>query len=155
MTSMGYDAVLAVHVLAGFVGFGSIGLTGYFASLARSQPESTTVRRYFRPGTNWTSRAVFVVPIAGLALVYMGRDPGAQARQAWVLAGFAIWVAASALAAAVLWPAERRLQVLIDRRDLDHDAAAMNELCRRIAATAALLDLLYVAAVWLMVAKPA
>ncbi|HTX62303.1 MAG TPA: hypothetical protein VMD28_01600 [Acidimicrobiales bacterium] len=70
---------------------------------------SRSVRAYFSPGVNWAGRVLYLVPVFGAALVAMsGGAYGFGA--AWVDWGIVLWVASAALAEAVLWPAERRVQ---------------------------------------------
>ncbi len=147
-----YDTVLAVHIVAGFIGFGAMGVSGWFAAQARRRPGSEAVRRYFRPGTNWVARAVYLVPLSGLALLYMGGNPGSEAGEAWVVAGVVIWCVATGMAVLVLWPAEKELAHLLGTPP--PDTGRLGTLSRRVGYSAAVVDVAYVAAVWLMVAKP-
>jgi hypothetical protein len=73
-----------------------------------------TLQRYFRPGVNWAGRTIYGIPVFGFALLGMSR--GAYAvTDAWVLLGLVLFVAVALLAEWVLWPAERRVQVGVQR----------------------------------------
>lgn len=157
--SIGYDVVLALHIVTGFVGFAALGMTGFYANQAANEPDSPPVQRFFRRGTNWAARALFLVPLFGVALLYMAGDPSGEARHIWVVAGVVLWCVAAAAAVAILWPAERTLQEWIvsagrgaPGEGSDHEE--VRRACRRISATAAVADVAYVVAVVLMVAKP-
>jgi len=161
-TGAAYSVLLLCHVASAVVGFGALAVTGVQARRARRGPSgvgSDGVRRYFRPGVNWAARALYGVPVFGFALVASSRGAFAVG-DGFVVAGLALWLAATAVAEAVVWPGERRIQEVVssrwgtgagettgsDRRfDLD---------CRRVAAAAALLSAVFVVAVVLMVAQP-
>jgi hypothetical protein len=75
---------------------------------------SETLQRYFRPGVNWAGRTIYGIPVFGFAL--LGMSQGAYAvTDAWVLLGLLLFVGVALLAECVLWPAERRVQVGVQR----------------------------------------
>lgn len=111
-TGIAFTVVLMVHVAAVLVT--AVAVVASARSAARllraaDGPVPDAVRSYFSEGVNWAGRALYVVPVAGAALVGMS---GGDYRfgDTWVVCGFALWVAAIALGEAVLWPAERRVQ---------------------------------------------
>lgn len=155
----GYDAVLVAHVASAVVGFGAVATTGAYCGAARrSSPRlSESVRRYFAPGVNLPARLVWAVPLLGVALVGMsGGDFGFG--QAWLAASLGLWVAAALVAQAVVWPGERDIQWRLARRsDEEGTGAGTTELTRalrRVWWGAAAVDLLALAALALMLAKP-
>lgn len=107
-----FTVVLVCHVAAVLIGLVALAAAAVAAAsvlAARGRPLSPSVRRYFEPGVNWAGRVLYLVPVFGGALVGMsgGVYPlGA----AWVLWGIALWGSAMAVAETVLWPAERRVQ---------------------------------------------
>src|SRR6516165_11006061 len=103
--------LIVLHVLSAVVGFGAIALTGVYAGLARRRADGA-VRRYFRPGTNWAARAVYVVPVLGVVLVATSHGTDRYS-QTWVWVSLLLWVLAATLAHAVVWPGERRIQQLV------------------------------------------
>ncbi|MHB1972911.1 MAG: DUF2269 family protein [Acidimicrobiales bacterium] len=114
VTSPLYDVVMAVHVLAAVVGFGALGSTGAYAAALRRDGDpfaSRALRRYFTPGPNWPARAVLLVPLLGGTLLALGH--GRDVGYPWPWIGLAVWTAATGLASAVLWPAEREIQALL------------------------------------------
>jgi hypothetical protein len=146
-----YDLVLLAHVLSALVGFGAVAVAGLYAlAFERSSPPTEAVRRYYRPGVNWAGRAVFLVPVFGVALIALSHGQWSYSDR-WVTIGLGLWGFAAVVAEIALWPAERRLQAVV----ADPAAAAdLRPPCRRVAAIAALeLVVLMVASV-VMVAKP-
>ncbi len=111
--SVGYDLVLLAHVLAAAAGLGAVLVAGGHAlALLRTGTRSDSVRTYYRPGTNWAGRTLFIVPVLGVVLVAMS-DGGWSYSQGWVVSGILLWLAVACLAELVLWPAERRLQAAV------------------------------------------
>lgn len=155
--SPAYDITLLAHVLAALVGFGSVAMAGGYALLVgRGGPVSESVRRYYRPGVNWAGRIVFLVPVLGVALVAMSGGVWSFSDD-WVMIGLVLWALAAVAGEAILWPAERRLQQIVtaERPDTERpDTEHRRSLCRRVAATSAVMLVVFVAAVVIMVSKP-
>ncbi|HMK63464.1 MAG TPA: DUF2269 family protein [Acidimicrobiales bacterium] len=153
----GYSVLLVLHVGAAFVSFGTLGLTGLQAFRARrgpDQPGALSLRRYFRPGVNWVGRLLYAVPVLGFALV-ADSDGAFAAADGWVVAGLLLWLAAAVVAEAVVWPGERRIQLLVSEQWDDPSSVGTLRLeCRRVAAASAALAGVFVAAVVIMVGKP-
>jgi hypothetical protein len=104
-TGIAFTVVLMVHVAAVLVTVVAVVASARSAGRlprAADGPVPDAVRSYFSEGVNWAGRALYVVPVAGAALVGMS---GGDYRfgDAWVVCGFALWVAAIALGEAVLW----------------------------------------------------
>ena len=160
MTGPLYSSVVVLHVLAGVVGFGALGATGTYAAAVRrasARPVAPAVRRFFRPGPNWAGRAILAVPLLGGLLLFLGRGRDVGRAFPWI--GLAIWVAATGVASAVLWPAERALQrhvaALADDGTGDGvpDVSALAA-ARRCERAAAVTSVLFAAALVVMVAQP-
>jgi len=149
-----------LHVLCAIVGFGTMAMTGVQAARARRGPSpsgSEGVRRYFRPGVNWAGRTLYGVPVFGFSLI--GASHGAfRPGDGFVVIGLVLWLAATLVAEVVVWPGERRIQLGLAARWSDAGAAgaagALDRECRRVAASAALLVVLFLAATVIMVGKP-
>lgn len=115
-----YDLVVVLHVLAAVVGFGALLATGSYAGAARrsgARHASPAVLRYFRPGSNLASAALYLVPVFGLLLLDLDHWQDASAPYPWV--GLFLWLLATGIASAVLWPSEREIQQLLERPDDD------------------------------------
>ena len=153
----GYSILLLLHVAAAVVGFGALAATGVQAARVRRGPgqeSAAALRRYFRPGTNWAARALYGVPLLGAGLLVDSKGAW-DAGDGWVVAGLVLWLAATVLAEAVVWPGERRIQVLVtDRWDDPAATGALQRDCTRVAVASGLLLAVFVAAVVVMAAKP-
>lgn len=156
-TGAGYSVLLLLHVAAAMVGFGALAVTGAQAGRARrgpGQPGAAGVRRYFRPGVNWAGRALYAVPVAGFGLVADSNGAFA-AGDGFVVSGLVLWVLATAVAEAVVWPGERRLQELVTEAWEEPAAiAAIDREAQRVQAAGVVTTVLFVVAVVLMVGKP-
>lgn len=156
-TSPLYGVVLVLHVLAAVVGFGALGTTGaYAAALRRTNGGSVSegVARYFAPGTNRAARALLLVPLLGGALLALGR--GRYVGLAWPWIGLALWTGAVAVASAVVWPGERRVQQLVAAvaKEVPDPLAEARHLARRVERGTAVTSLLFVAALVVMIWQP-
>jgi Predicted integral membrane protein (DUF2269) len=153
-TGVGYTLLLLAHVASATIGFGALCLTGFQASRARRGPEGPSagaVRRYFRPGTNWAARTLYLVPLLGFAL--LAASGGAfDSSDSFVVLGLAMWLLATALAEVFVWPAERRIQRAVSG-DWTLDEAFVRD-CTRASSASISLALLFVVAVVVMFAKP-
>ena len=153
-TGPGYDAVVMAHALAAVVGFGALGATGAYAAALGRDPgraEDGPTRRFFRPGRNWASRAVLLVPVLGGILLALGHGEDVGRAFPWV--GLGLWTVAVTIASAVLWPAEREIQRLL----ADGSPPAPSRLraaCRRCERAAAATSLLFAVALVVMIAQP-
>ena len=171
--SAAYDLVLLAHVLAALAALVAVVVAGASAvALARPRPVPPHLLRYYRPGVNWAGRVLFVVPVLGFVLITLSDGQWAVSDQ-WIVIGLVLWLAAALLAEAVLWPAERRLQEVVNRM-ADSPAGQppmMREesgverteplappelfaLCRRVTMMAGMVTAFLVGASVVMVAKP-
>jgi hypothetical protein len=142
--------LVVLHVVTAVVGFGAIFLTGVYAGLARRRANEA-VRRYFRPGPNWAARALYTVPVLGVVLVETSHGVDRFA-QVWVWVALLLWVIATALAHAVVWPGEAGIQRLLAESG-PHEPE-LDRVCRRVERAAVAIDVVFVATVVLMVARP-
>jgi|SRR5579863_10167408 len=153
VTGPGYDILEVLHVASAVVAFGSLGATGWYSALVRQRPEpgaDAALLRYFRPGRNWAELSLFLVPVFGGALVALaGRS---DAERAWPWIGLAIWAVATGAATAIVFPAERTLQALLVG---DPAGQAVARAARRCEQGAAITSVCFVAALVVMIAKPA
>jgi hypothetical protein len=120
-TGPAFDIVLLCHVGSVVISFGAVLATGVQSVRVLSTvggeggdraalPASLVA--YFAPGANWVGRTLYAVPVFGFAL--LGLSGGRFGpTDVWVEVGLAMWVGAVGLAEWALWPAERRIQVLV------------------------------------------
>jgi hypothetical protein len=123
-----YDLLLVMHVVVGVVGFGAIAVSGRTASAAYRTADPAgdpRVLRFFREGPDWPARAIFLVPVLGLALLFGGDRSDLHAAWPWI--GLAIWLGVAGLATALCWPAEQAAQAALARLVSLRDGASLGE----------------------------
>jgi uncharacterized membrane protein len=156
-----FDIVLLFHVGCVVVGLATMTTSAATATrLRRVLPAASdlpdALQRYFRPGVNWPARAVYGIPVFGVALLAM--SGGAYSlRQGWVTLGIGVFIIVVLLGEGVLWPAERRLQVALGPTPADAVPAAPDAIghdARIMALTAAGCLVLLVIGSAIMVAQP-
>lgn len=166
-----YTVVLLCHVASALVAMATMvaGIAFALRLLAAGDgPVPKSVRSYFSPGTNWVGRVLYLVPVFGFVLLAMSGgvyQPGSG----WVLTGIALWAAATALAEAVLWPAEQRVRRTFAAAHPPVVAAApthgspeaatpvpaaVRQAARRVCLTSTAVLVMLVVAAAVMVAKP-
>lgn len=162
MSAPAYDVLLLLHIAAAVVGFGAIAVAGLRARAGRRSADparDVSLRRFFAPGPDRPARAIFLVPLLGLGLLFGGdrHDVGA----AWPWIGLSIWIVAAGLATGVCWPAERDAQEalgLLDRTTDDDGGAVLSTAfrasCRRMERSVGWISICFLAAVAVMVLQP-
>jgi hypothetical protein len=156
-----YDLLLVAHVIVAVVGFGAVAAAGLAASSARRSRDplgDEAVRRFFKPGRDWPARAIFLVPVLGLALLFGGDRGDAGAPWPWI--GMSLWIAAAGLASAMSWPAEHRAQdalaALVEApAGIGPDPLVQfRDACRKMELAAGMISVCFVAAVAVMIVQP-
>ena len=152
-----FDIVLLLHVACALAGLATVVAAAATAARLRRLLDAgaalpDAVVRYFRPGINWVGRAMYGIPVFGVALLAMSH--GAYAfSDGWVSGGLALFVVVALVAEGLLWPAERRLQVSVGSGSAPPDPSARRD-ARVMAGSATVALVLLVAATVLMVAQP-
>ena len=162
MSAPAYDVLIVLHVAASLVGFGAIAVSGLRARAGRRSGDpanDSSLRRFFAPGPDWPARAIFLVPLLGLGLLF-GGDRG-DVSAAWPWIGLAIWFGAVSMATAVCWPAEREAQAALGHlaggrgEEAGSDWATTFQLsCQRMERSVGWISLCFLAAVVVMVLQP-
>jgi hypothetical protein len=160
----GFDLLLVAHGGCALFGFGALVTSGIQAiRLRRAGPggPGVTLLRYFAPGVNWVGRALYGVPLFGVALL---ADSGGHLRvgDAWVLAGLSLWTLAALLAEGLVWPAERRIQSAlvsvpaggVPAGEAGPAGLSVRRDCLIVAVAGAVLAVVFLVATVLMVARP-
>lgn len=152
-----YALVVIIHVLVAVIGFGALGMTGAYARLVSvsSDPfHSPGAQRYFRRGKNIGARAIYLVPVFGGIALGFSHDT----HRLFPYFGLFLWLAATGIASAMLWPAEAKIQQIISRYDRETSAIADREallrLARRCERAAMATSLCFVIALVVMIAQP-
>jgi hypothetical protein len=161
-TGPAFDIVLLAHVACVIVGLGAVVVAGVQAARLLRDPVEVAarLRSYFAPGVNWAGRIIYGVPIFGFLLLAMSKG-AYDLKDAWVMAGLVLWVAAALSAEGLLWPAERRIQALVAERVSDPavapdhpTTAALRLAAWKMLLASSALAAAFVAATVLMVAQP-
>ena len=162
MTSPGYVALMLAHALCALIGFGALGTTGAYAhAITKSQNPyaSEALQRFFRPGHNLASAMIGLVPVLGAALLFAQHGKDAHLLYPWI--GLALWVVAAGIATGLIWPAERKLQLLLaSRRAVSSTAPSaieqgeLAQIARRCLLGAMLTTGCFLGAFVVMIAQP-
>ncbi len=155
-----YDALLILHVLTAVVGFGSLAVGGLAAAAGRRSRDPAgdeRVLRFFREGIDWPARAVLLVPVLGLALLFGGDRSNETMPWPWL--GLAIWGTAVAIMCFVSWPAERAAQRELAALQAGEDgdgsrAGGFSAACTRMESAAGLTSVCFAFAVAIMIWQP-
>ena len=152
-----YDALIAAHVVCAVVGFGAVALSGVYGGLAgrpgpqgdrgalgdhRPEGPPEEVSRYFASSgrAEWL---IVPIPFLGAAAFAMRPSKGDFA-EVWVIGGTVIWTLAVALLLLVVRPAESSIR---------REEPALRP-GRRLMWSSIASDVLFVAALALMVTQP-
>jgi hypothetical protein len=159
-----YDVFVALHVTFALVGFASVALSGAYGVIGR-RGYSSELRRYLG-GRNWAPMGVLIAPLFGVAAMSV-RPGGAEFTQLWAIFGLCVWLLAGTLLLGVLRPTERKLRELVGEGAMyeapilepseSQDAPGPGLLrvyANRLAWVGAISDLLFLAALLMMVTQP-
>jgi hypothetical protein len=150
MTGVASAVMLVAHVVTAVVGFGAVIATGVAARAARRSATAPSTRRYFRPGPNWASLSLLLVPVFGAALEALQKFP--DLHQAWPWLALGMWAVAACVGLFVHWPAERRIQALVATGGGGPPDLAGP--CQRAIWSSAAMAVLFVGCVGVMVTQP-
>ncbi len=145
-TSVGYDLVFVVHVLAAIATLTVfVAMRGAAQSVARGADEATQRARFPRR-RNWAARVVHLLPVTGLIMSLTG-DSSVSLTRPWIGVGLLCYLAAAGHLEARTLPLEAVVAEVVD-----HDGVASPERGRRLTRSIdTLLALVAVAAVSMIV----
>jgi|SRR5437588_6101906 len=155
VSSNGYRIVLALHILAAIVGFGSVLLNGVYAAKARGRggAEGAAIAdANYDVSFGVSIWFIYAVIVLGLALVGMSSKL-IKFSQTWVWLSIVLYVVIIGLVHGVHRPNLRRLHELM-RQGTAADREEMERRDRLAAVMGAVLIVLLVVIVFLMVMKP-
>lgn len=150
-----YQLVKVLHILAAIIGFGGMFIADFYGAEARNRPgreglavaESTLKVTGLAP-----TMAVYTVPILGILLIFLSDDTW-KFSQAWISLSFLLYFVLIALAVAVLVPAIRKMVALRSGAE-GAQPLELQALGKRVGAVSGIVNLLWVAILFLMVFKP-
>ncbi|MHB1487187.1 MAG: hypothetical protein ACYCZM_06515 [Acidimicrobiales bacterium] len=174
MNSTGFEILSVAHILCVVIGLGGMFFTSYFTTVARRNPGPVGAK-VAEMGSSLTlqraSSFVYAIPFLGFGMVAFSHHQ-VQASQAWIQAGLGVWVLIVLILALAIRPNDKRIGTLIAGLPSwgvgapvlsgDGGAAAPApaealELDRRFVRSLAYsgaIDVLMIAAVFVMVFKP-
>lgn len=164
-----YVGLVVLHAVVAVAAFGTIASSGVYGSTAQRLGRPGAIeelRRYFAKPLRTEAAVVAVAPLGVAGLLV---DPhGSGLGQLWVGAALALWVVASVLWLAVVHPAETAIGRAVAATAADSgrspegvpgpsEAAVivtLGRLGRRLARASVVTDIVFVAALALMVFQP-
>jgi uncharacterized membrane protein len=155
VSSNAYRIVLALHILAAIVGFGSVLLNGVYAAKAKARggtEGAAIAQANYEVSFGWAQWFVYAVVIFGFALVGMS-DKVIKFSHTWVWLSLVLYVAIIGIVHGVQRPNVRRLDELM-RQGTAADRSEMERRERLAAAMGGVMSVLVVVIVLLMVIKP-
>ncbi len=150
-----YDLVLVLHILAVIIGFGGMFIAGFYGAEARNRPgrEGLAVADSTLKVTSMApTMAVYTVPVLGILLIFLSDDTW-KFSQAWISLSFLLYFVLIALAVAVQVPAIRKMVAMRSGAE-GAQPLQLQALDKKVAAVGGIVNLLWVAILFLMVFKP-
>jgi hypothetical protein len=163
--SAGYNVFVLLHLVCVIVGYGAVAVDALATAQQRrfSGPEAQAVAQAgYGTSVKLATRVLYGVPIFGIVAVSLSKGDVSMG-DAWVSAGFGLWIASIAVLHAVVVPGRRRSLVVLGElaglRGDEHgivppQARELASLGRRIALGNGAIQLLALAAIAVMVWKP-
>jgi hypothetical protein len=125
-TSVAYDLVFLIHVLAGVATLGVLLTMRWSAQLVARGADGAVQQARFPQQHNWAARVIHLVPITGLILSLSGANDVALSKP-WVGVGILCYLLAAGHLEARALPLERTIGASIHR-----DGAAVPESGRKL-----------------------
>jgi hypothetical protein len=114
-TSVGYDIVFLIHLLAGVAVLAVFITMHYSAQKVARGADSAVQQAKFPVGRNWAARMLHILPITGIIMSITGSDK-VSFSQPWVSAGLLIYILAAGHLEARLLPSERAIAQTISEK---------------------------------------
>lgn len=113
-TSVAYDVVFLVHVIAAVMTLTVVIVMRWSAQLVARGADGATQRARFPERRNYAARVLHLMPVTGLILVASG-GASVSFAHAWVIVGLVLYLAAAGHLEARTLPLERSLADIIHR----------------------------------------
>ena len=150
-----YDLVLVLHILAVIIGFGGTFIAGFYGAAGARLPgrEGLAVAETTMKVTSLApTMAIYTVPILGILLILLSDDTW-QFSDTWISLSFLLYAAILVLALTVQVPNIRRM-IELRRGDEGVQATEVERRAKTAGVVSGILNLLWVAVLFLMVFKP-
>jgi hypothetical protein len=113
-TSVTYDVVLLIHVMAAVATLIVLIVMRWSARLVARGADAQTQRARFPARRNWAARVMHLIPITGVIMVASGGHDVSMGHP-WVIVGIVIYLAAAGHLEARVLPLERSIGEMIHR----------------------------------------
>ncbi len=150
-----YQLVLVLHILAVIIGFGGTFIASFYGAASAKRPgvEGLAVAETTMQVTSLApTMAVYTVPILGILLILLSDDTW-QFSDTWISLSFLLYAAILVLALTVQVPNIRRM-IELRRGDEGVQATEVERRAKTAGVVGGILNLLWVAVLFLMVFKP-
>jgi len=150
-----YKTIEVLHILAAIIGFGGMFIAAFYGNEARNRPgpEGLAIEETILKVTGLVpTMAVYTVPVLGILLILFSDDTW-KFSQAWISLSFVLYIALVVLAVAVQVPTIRKI-VALKAQGGSGTYDEMRRLGKTVATVGGIVNLLWVATLFLMVFKP-
>ena len=150
-----YDLVLVLHVLAVIIGFGGTFIARFYGAegAKRQGGEGLAIAEATMKVTSLApTMAVYTVPILGILLILLSDDVW-QFSDAWISLSFLLYIVIIVLAVTVHVPNIRKM-IALRRGTEGVQTTEVEKRTRTAAVVGGILNLLWIAILFLMVFKP-
>ena len=152
-----YKVVLVLHIMAVVIGFGGLGVTGFFGAQAASRKgrDGAAIGEVVAKGYTFSEWFIYAVPVLGILLILMSDDVFAFS-QAWAGISLLLYVVAIGLLHGLQLPTVRRINAVLKETAGGSQASAgeLDKLGAKAGMVGGLINLITVVVVVLMVFKP-
>ncbi len=150
-----YDLVKTLHIMAAIIGFGGTFIAGFYGAESgkRQGREGLAIAETTLKVTSLApTMAIYSVPVLGILLILLSDDVW-QFSDAWISLSFLLYIVALVLALAVQVPNARKMLALRSGAE-GVQASEVERRVRTAAVMGGVLNLLWIAILFLMVFKP-
>ncbi|MDQ2827319.1 MAG: DUF2269 domain-containing protein [Actinomycetota bacterium] len=149
-----YQFIKVLHILAAIIGFGGMFIAGFYGQEAKKRPgkEGLAIGETTLKVTSLVpTMAVYAVPVLGILLILFSNDAW-KFSQAWISLSMLLYIVLIVLAIVVQVPANRRMVAL--QAEPGASPAEVEALNKKLAMVSGIVNLLWIATLFLMVFKP-
>ena len=151
-----YNLVLVLHIAAAIIGFGGTFVSSFYGLEAKRRPgpEGAIIAATTATVTEKVpTMAVYSVPVLGILLILLSDDTW-KFSQAWISLSFLLYIAIVVLTLVVYVPNQRHLVATRNRMGEGGPNSGLAAAERKAGTVGGILNLLWIAVLFLMVFKP-